>query len=88
LTLHNNRRHRIVPAEGRAVLFDYGNMNCLMSAPRLSAGERALSHAFFDSGEQGEAVSVQWASDIADAVRILANRHCSELGTQPDGESL
>src|SRR5262249_8985102 len=73
-TLHNQGRYCIVPAEGRAVLFDYANKNCLMAQCVVSAiGERRLarSHSFFDAAEHAEAVSVLWATEIAAAVRAL-----------------
>src|SRR5277367_3672849 len=33
--LHNMGRYCIVPAEGRAVLFEYANKNCLSNQPPL-----------------------------------------------------
>lgn len=72
--LHNQGRYCVVPAEGHAVLFDYANKSCLIGAPRRSViRERRLasSHAFFDAAEHAEAVSVRWAAEIAEVVRML-----------------
>lgn len=71
--LHNQGRYCVVPAEGRAVLFDYANKNCLMAPSTSAIGERRLgrSHAFFEAAEHAEEVSMLWAAEIADAVRIL-----------------
>ena len=73
-TLHNQGRYCVVPAEGRAVLFEYANKNCLIAPPALPAiGERRLgcSHAFMDAAERAEAVSVRWATEIVDVLRTL-----------------
>ena len=73
-TLHNQARYCVVPAEGRAVLFEYANNNCLIAQPELPAvAERrpARIHAFFDVGEHAEVVSGQWAQEIADVVRAM-----------------
>jgi Xaa-Pro dipeptidase len=73
-TLHNQARYCVVPAEGRAVLFEYANNNCLIAQPELPAvAERrpARIHAFFDVGEHAEVVSKQWAAEIADVVSSM-----------------
>jgi Xaa-Pro dipeptidase len=91
-SLHNQARYCVVPAEGRAVLFDYANNNCL-KAPALPAiAERRLAriHAFFDVAEHALAVSRLWAEEIADQVAALmgAGKHrlavdrCDLLGYQ------
>lgn len=92
-SLHNQARYCVVPAEGRAVLFDYANNNCLNAAPTLPAiAERRLAriHAFFDVAEHALAVSRLWAEEIADQVAALmgAGKHrlavdrCDLLGYQ------
>ncbi len=72
--LHNQARYCLVPAEGRAVLFEYANNNCLANAPALPAvAERRLAriHAFFDVAEHALAVSRRWAAEIADVLSAL-----------------
>jgi len=75
--LHNMGRYCIVPAEGRAVLFEYANKNCLSNQPSLPAiGEvRPVTiHAFFDAAEHAESVSHRWAKEIRDVVEGLMGR--------------
>jgi Xaa-Pro dipeptidase len=90
-TLHNQARYCVVPVEGRAVLFEYANNNCLIAQAELPAvAERrpARIHAFFDVGEHAEVVSRQWAAEIADLVHAamgpgrhrLAVDRCDLLG--------
>lgn len=65
--LHNMGRYCLVPAEGRAVLFEYANRSCLLSPPALPAiGEVRLAtvHSFFDAAEHALAVSCRWAAEI------------------------
>lgn len=72
--LHNMGRYCIVPAEGRAVLFEYANKNCLSNLPTLPAiGEvRPVTiHSFFDAAEHAESVSHRWAAEIRDVVERL-----------------
>jgi Xaa-Pro dipeptidase len=72
--LHNEGRYCLIPAEGRAVLFEYPNANCLRRAPPLPAiGEIRLAkcHAFQYAGTRAEEVSVEWAKEIADTLRAL-----------------
>ena len=72
--LHNMGRYCVVPAEGRAVLFEYANKNCLINPPAVpSIGEvrPATIHAFFDVAEHAEAVSHRWAAEIFDVVSAL-----------------
>jgi Xaa-Pro dipeptidase len=73
-TLHNQGRYCLVPAQGRAILWDYANDNCMMAPltqPEVAERRPARCHAFFDSGEHAQAVSLLWAAEIADAVRAL-----------------
>ena len=75
--LHNMGRYCVVPAEGKAVLFEYANQNCLLLAGQLPAiGEvrPALIHAFFDVAEHAVPVSRRWAAEIHDLVRGLMDQ--------------
>ena len=72
--LHNMGRYCLVPAQGRAVLFEYANQNCLANHPPLpaiGAVRPATIHAFFDVAEHAEAVSRRWAAEIRDLVMAL-----------------
>src|SRR5579883_2671812 len=69
--LHNLGRWCLVPAEGRAVLFEYANRNCFDHVPPLPAiGEvRPVTvHSFFDAGDRTEAVSRRWAAEMRDLI--------------------
>lgn len=73
-SLHNQARYCVVPAEGKAVLFDYANRNCVNAATPLPAiRERRLAriHSFFDAGEHALEVGRLWAAEVADVVRWL-----------------
>jgi Xaa-Pro aminopeptidase len=72
--LHNMGRYCVVPAEGRAVLFEYANRNCLAAVPVLPAIAEvrpATIHAFFDAAEHAQSVSHRWAAEICDVVASL-----------------
>ncbi len=72
--LHNMGRYCVVPAEGRAVLFEYANQNCMALAgglPGIGEVRPALIHAFFDVAEHAVPVSLRWAAEIHDVVRSL-----------------
>ena len=72
--LHNMGRYCIVPAEGRTVLFEYANRNCMATAaglPAIAEVRPALIHAFFDAGEHAVAVSRRWAAELYDVVQSL-----------------
>jgi Xaa-Pro dipeptidase len=76
-SLHNQSRYCVVPAHGRAVMFEYANNNCLSDPPALPAiAERRLAriHAFFDVAEHALAVSRLWAQELADLVTALMGR--------------
>jgi Xaa-Pro aminopeptidase len=69
--LHNMGRYCLVPAEGRAVLFEYANRNCFDHVPSLPAiGEvRPVTvHSFFDAGDKANEVSRRWAAEIHDVL--------------------
>ncbi|HLW24705.1 MAG TPA: Xaa-Pro peptidase family protein [Steroidobacteraceae bacterium] len=69
--LHNIGRYCLVPAEGRAVLFEYANRNCFDHVPPLPAiGEvrPVTAHSFFDAGDKAEATSHRWAAEIREIV--------------------
>jgi Xaa-Pro dipeptidase len=72
--LHNMGRYCLVPAEGRAVLFEYANRNCLAGVPRVPAIAEvrpAIIHDFQYVGEHGAAVSRLWAAELSDVVGAL-----------------
>jgi Xaa-Pro dipeptidase len=78
--LHNMGRYCVVPAEGRAVLFEYANRNCMGLAaglPAIAEVRPALIHAFFDVAEHAVAVSHRWAAEIYEVVQSLmgSGRH-------------
>ena len=69
--LHNMGRYCVVPAEGRIVLFEYANRNCMSLAaglPAIAELRPALIHAFFDIAEHAVAVTRRWAEEIYDVV--------------------
>lgn len=75
--LHNMGRYLVVPAEGRAVLFEYANKNCLSAFPRTPAVSEvrlATIHSFFDVAEHALPVSRRWAAEISDVVSRMAGR--------------
>ncbi len=75
--LHNMGRYCVVPAVGKAVLFEYANRNCIaLSEPLPTIGEvrPALIHAFFDVAEHAVAVSQRWAEEIYGVVQALMGR--------------
>ena len=75
--LHNMGRYCFVPAEGRAVLFEFPNRNCAQLAaglPGIAEVRPAKVHSFFDSGEHAPEVSRQWAAEIASLVAEVAGR--------------
>ena len=72
--LHNMGRYCVVPAHGRAVLFEYANPGCMALAKRLpaiGAIRPALIHAFFDVAEHAIPVSRRWAAEIKQLVQAL-----------------
>ncbi len=75
--LHNMGRYCLVPASGRAVLFEYANRNCLARAPDspfIAEVRPVTIHAFFDAAEHAPATSRRWAREIRDLVDGLAGR--------------
>ena len=77
--LHNMGRYCVVPAEGKAVLFEYANQNCMALAadlPHIAEVRPALIHAFFDVAEHAVPVSRRWAAEIYEVV-------CAKMGSGP-----
>lgn len=73
--LHNMGRYCLVPAEGRAVLFEYANKNCLARAaglPFVGEVRPVTVHAFFDAAEHALPVSRRWAREIRELVERFA----------------
>jgi Xaa-Pro aminopeptidase len=80
--LHNMGRYCLVPAEGRAVLFEYANRNCFDHVPALPAvGEvRPVTvHSFFDAGDKAEHVSHLWAAEVRDVLERWVGRGAQRL---------
>jgi Xaa-Pro dipeptidase len=72
--LHNMGRYCIVPAEGRAVLFEYANKNCLSNHPvwpAIAEVRPVTIHSFFDAAEHALSVSRRWAAEIRDVLDRL-----------------
>ena len=72
--LHNMGRYCVVPADGKAVLFEYANRNCLGGNPRMPAIAEvrpATIHAFFDVAEHATRISQRWAAEIHAVVTQL-----------------
>ena len=70
--LHNQGRYCLVPAEGKAVLFEYPTKTCLDAArPSEAVGEirPARAYSYFLAGEHAAERSVEWAREIGDLVR-------------------
>jgi Xaa-Pro aminopeptidase len=75
--LHNLGRYCLIPAEGKAVLFEYANPNCFEHVPPLPAiGEvRPVTvHSFFDAAEHAANVSHRWAAEIRDVLNGWCGR--------------
>jgi Xaa-Pro dipeptidase len=80
--LHTMGRYCWVPVEGRAVLFEFPNRNCLGLAaglPGIAEVRPAKVHSFFDAGEHATQVSRQWAAEIADLAAQVAGRGSRRL---------
>src|SRR5882724_9400899 len=69
-TLHNPARYAFVPAEGKAVIFDFHNCEHL-SAGLETVGEIRPARAwyFFSAGSRGDEVARRWAAEIIELVR-------------------
>jgi len=80
--LHNMGRYCVVPAEGRAVLFDYPSKSCLINPPRvpeISEVRLATAHAFQYVAEHAVKVSHQWAAEIRAVVSSLMGSGAQRL---------
>lgn len=80
--LHNMGRYCLVPAEGRAVLFEYPNKNCLAMPPgirEIAEVRPAMAHAFLWVAEHAESVSHRWAAEIRDVVSQLMGTGAQRL---------
>ena len=80
--LHNPGRYCLVPAEGRAVLFDYPNRNCLglpLDIPEVSEVRLATSYGFQFVAEHAEAVCREWAKELRALVTQLMGRDATRL---------
>jgi len=80
--LHNMGRYCVVPAEGRAVLFEYPSKSCLTNPPRIpeiSEVRPATAHAFLYVAEHAVKVSHQWAAEIRAVVSRLMGSGAQRL---------
>ena len=80
--LHNPGRYCLVPAAGRAVLFDYPNNNCLgipLDIPEVSEVRLATAYGFQFVAEHAERVCRQWATEIRALVTQLMGRDATRL---------
>ena len=80
--LHNPGRYCLVPAVGRAVLFDYPNRNCLAIAPQtpqISEVRLATAYGFQFVAEHAERVCRQWAAEIRATVSALMGADADRL---------
>jgi len=72
-TLHNAARYAFVPAEGRAVLFEFSRCEHLARGIETVAEVRpAMTWYFFAAGEHMAARARAWADELAELVR----EHC------------
>ena len=72
--MQNPGRYCLVPAEGRAVLFDYGNRNCLNAAPvrdELAEVRAGKGYSFQFVAEHAPAHSRAWAAELDDLLSAL-----------------
>ena len=72
--LHNPGRYCLVPAVGRAILFDYPNRNCLAIAPRtpeIAEVRLATAYGYQYVAEHADKVCRQWAAEIRATVTEL-----------------
>lgn len=73
--IHNPVRYCLVPAEGRGILFEYPNDNCLKLAEGLETLRdirKGKSWTYFSAGEHMEEACKLWADEIAETVKLLA----------------
>jgi len=70
--LHNQGRYCIVPAEGKVILFEYPNKNCLRLARESEVvGEirPACAYSYFFAGEHAADRCATWVKEVVDVVR-------------------
>ena len=80
--LHNPGRYCLVPAEGRAVLFDYPNSNCLaipLGIPQISEHRLATAYGFQYVGEHAGWVSRRYAEEIRSVVSDMMGAGATRL---------
>lgn len=88
--MHNETRYVWVPAEGPAILFDYGRDGFLADGlPNIGEQRSASTFFYYSSGPTIEARAKLWAAELADIVRQagghnnrIAMDRVSPLGTQ------
>ncbi len=75
--MQNPGRYCLIPAEGRAVLFDYPNMNCLGTAPRIpeiAEVRLAQAYSFQFAAEHSSTVCSGWAAELDDVLTHMMGR--------------
>jgi Xaa-Pro dipeptidase len=80
--LHNTARYCLVPVDGKAVLFEFPNRNCMMMAEGLPAiGEirPAFEFSFAGAGEHARKQSQRWAAGIASVIYELTGQRGGRL---------
>ena len=85
-TMHNSARYCFVPAEGKAVIFDYVNCEHL-SADNETIGETrpGILWFFHNAGDKRESLIQSWADDLADVIAEKApNRNIVVDRLDPD----
>lgn len=72
-TMHNSARYCFVPAEGKAVIFDYVNCEHL-SQDLVTIGETrpAVLWFFHSAGDKRETLIQQWADDLKEVISVIS----------------
>ena len=71
--LHNSSRYCLVPAEGKAIMFDFINCEHMSrDLPTVAEARPAKLWLFHAAGRSREKVIGEWADELADAIR----EHC------------
>ena len=80
--LHNPGRYCLVPAVGKAILFDYPNRHCLTNAPRtpeIAEVRFATAYGYQYVAEHADPVCRQWAAEIRATVAELMGPDANRL---------
>jgi Xaa-Pro dipeptidase len=80
--LHNTARYCLLPVDGRAVLFEFPNHNCMSMAeglPAIAEIRPACEFSFAGAGEHAGKQSQRWAAEIADTIYELTGQRGGRL---------